>query len=622
MGFEKAKGCNKFRNFTVVLTVVFLALVTLLKSKDHYSVTGDPLVGHSHRNDVDGANRSGNNITIVDFFKPYDPAYPTSAPTSRFFKKINLRPLSPYSIPRVNFTVWIDEQYDISFERLLLNIGDQNLANYDSLRGNNVLEGVIIASPSQNEPNYFFQWIRDSAIAMNTIVFNLFSLDAESAESAGLNVTLAGTVLKYLKNSYELQRLENPSGSGVDSDLLKGLGEPKWNVDNRPFLDAWGRPQNDGPSLRTLTSFHFLRELQKNSVSLEDVIAQYESHFQHELDLPFENERELYENIIFWDLQFVVKNWKDNTFDLWEEIQGQHFFTSIVQISSIKVAIAFLKDHEKDWSDLQEFVNDLETCYDELTSFIFEESGFLNPNKNFIVETPSMLHSRSGLDIAVIIGSILTHNYELSNSSNSIPFDVDDSGVLNTLYSMVRSMEIIYPINHQRAKLKTGVALGRYPEDIYDGVKTSEGNPWFLSTAYASELLYRLILRNYQFGDDLIISLDNWESEFWTLIFEGFDDYVAEDNLNYNGNSNGNKNTYQLVIPFNSPAFNQTMLSIFDLAESFLDKIREHVSDDGNMSEQFNKYTGYLQGAENLSWSYGAFWTSCNVRSKVLELLQ
>lgn len=569
--------------------------------------------GHYHYKDD---QNSSNNVTIVDFFKPYDPAYPTSLPSDTYFRRINLRPLSPYSVARVNFTDWINEQFDATFEKLLNNIGDSNLPN--TLISQGVTEGAIIASPSKVTPDYFYQWIRDSAITINTVISNLFPLpmgslekknDASFAPFAEINVTLAGTVLKYINNSYTLQRLGNPSGQGVNTgadNSLRGLGEPKWNVDDKPFLGSWGRPQNDGPALRSISIFHLLKHLEMNNLSLQDIITKCETQQKKAFDLPFHNETELYEQVLYWDLQFIIQNWQEDSFDLWEEVNGKHFFTSLVQLTTIKLGISYLK--EKETGVDENFIRQLENCYNQISTFITMEGGFLNPNKNFVVETPSILNARSGLDIAVIIGSLLTHD---DHFSTNIPFDVSDSGILNTLYSLVKSMEIIYPINHQRANLKIGVALGRYPEDIYDGVGTSEGNPWFLATASASELLYKLIWKNYQSKDDLIIPLNTWESEFWTLIFEGFEDYPKDDT----------KHGYQLVIPYGSPAFKQTMISIFDLGESFLDKIREHASEEGCMSEQFNKYTGYLQGAENLTWSYGAFWSSCHIRSRVLPLL-
>lgn len=542
------------------------------------------------------------NVTIVDFFKPFDPAHPTSLPLQDCYRRINLRPRAPYSVARANFTEWVERQRELSFERLLHNVADSALAT-SHLVSEGAAEGVVIASPSKASPDYFFQWVRDSAITMHTVVKNLFPVVVpfHDIEGAGVNVTLARTLLKYVNNSYVLQRSDNPSGSGVDGpdgDSLHGLGEPKWMIDNDPFTENWGRPQNDGPALRAFTIFSLLNELRLNGIELGDVIKRC----NFDTDLKFGNETELFEQIIYWDLKFILLNWKEDSFDLWEEVRGMHFFTSLVQFTAVKMGIQFLE--QRDDPDKQALLQDLRTCLGEMAEFLTFDSGFINPNKNYIVETPSALDTRSGLDIAVIIASILTHG---NNFDLGVPFDVTDTGVLNTLYSLVKSMGVIYPINHQRAPLNIGVALGRYPEDTYDGVGTSEGNPWFLATSAASELLFRLVLENYRAQKDLVIPLDRWKSEFWTLVFDEFQHYPEHE--------------YKLVIPWGSPAFHQTMISLFDLGDSFLDKVREHAADAGEMSEQFNKYTGYLQGARDLTWSYEALWSSLDARQQALPLV-
>ena len=90
---------------------------------------------------------------------------------------------------------------------------------------------------------------------------------------------------------------------------------------------------------------------------------------------------------------------------------------------------------------------------------------------------------------------IVHHNNNNANDDddNDFPFDVDNGLVLTTLRYLIQDMTLRYPINFQDNF--QGVALGRYPEDIYDGYGKSEGNPWFISTATASELIYRLIYK-------------------------------------------------------------------------------------------------------------------------------
>lgn len=58
---------------------------------------------------------------------------------------------------------WLQEQRNVSVERVLDNIGPSGPHP-------SVLPGVVIASPSQAHPDYFYQWIRDSALTINSIV--------------------------------------------------------------------------------------------------------------------------------------------------------------------------------------------------------------------------------------------------------------------------------------------------------------------------------------------------------------------------------------------------------------------------------------------------------------------
>ncbi|CAR27619.1 hypothetical protein ZYGR_0N01010 [Zygosaccharomyces rouxii] len=545
-----------------------------------------------------------NRIIIQDFFKPYDPSYPTSLPTTTYYRRINLRPLSAHRISRANFTLWLEEQTSISFEKILENIGDSDI---NDLYQQNVAEGAVIASPSKDKPDYFFQWPRDAAITVNTVISNLMGSDN------AINLTLAKTIVKYLNNSAILQRIPNPSGEGVGGTdpQLKGLGEPKFEVDNKAFEGNWGRPQNDGAPLRLIATFHFLEKLAKQKIPLSQLLSNLKID-----GLSFHDEDSLFENLIRYDLEFVLNNWKVDSFDLWEEVKGRHFFTSLVQLSATKLGIDFMKsnpDRQKD-----PLLKELQRTSTELNDFLTLEGGFLNPHKNYIVETPSSLNSRSGLDTAVLIASLLTHADDGETSPYNLPFGVNDSGILNTLHALTSIMAIIYPVNHQRYSPRMGVALGRYPEDVYDGVNTSEGNPWFLCTSTAAQLLYQLIHKIYAEESDLEIPVNTWESKFWTSIFEGFEAYPSS---LFIGGNNGSDGAFRLVIPYNSPAFHQTMASLLDYGDSFLDKLREHVSDNGSMSEQFNKYTGIMQGARDLTWSHGALWSSSHFREQVLPLL-
>jgi len=53
--------------------------------------------------------------------------------------------------------------------------------------------------------------------------------------------------------------------------------------------------------------------------------------------------------------------------------------------------------------------------------------------------------------------------------------------------------------------------------------------------------------------------------------------------------------------------FVEYLVDMFKYADSFLNVIRWHATDDGRLSEQFNRYTGFQRGAEQLTWSHGSF---------------
>ncbi|CCH43637.1 Glucoamylase, intracellular sporulation-specific [Wickerhamomyces ciferrii] len=506
----------------------------------------------------------------------------------------NLYNIYPYNdVNKTEFNNWIEKQFHISFNKILLNIADPILNN-DLIENDNVTPGANLASTSKKHPDYFYQWIRDGAITINSLISHLNEFDSFQ------NETLQKVVENYIKNNYHLQRLDNWSGKFNDSsdplNKFKNLGEPKFHVDSTPFNQVWGRPQNDGPALRIISIDKFIKSLNnhgKQFIQTDEIIK---------------STRDIYKLIIKLDLKFIIANWNLENFDLWEEVNSFHFFTSLTQLKALKIGLKYFKNFNDE--DL-EFGENLQTVLIDLTKFIYEDSGFINYKLNHIVETPSFLHERSGLDAAIIIGSLITHD----DFDDVVPFDVNDGLILNTLSELIKTMKYLYPINHSKINLNLGVALGRYPEDIYDGYKTSEGNPWFLTTLSASELLFKLIANLYNLKQDLIIDSSN-QHFYYNNVIELNSIYSNSPLIKH---SNGHD--LILKIPYNSLAFNQTIGNLFAFGDSFLEIIREHVSNDGSISEQFNKYTGFMQGAENLTWSYGNYWNAYKWRQRAFNLI-
>nr|QFG74375.1 MAG: glycosyl hydrolase family 15 [Megaviridae environmental sample] len=166
--------------------------------------------------------------------------------------------------------------------------------------------GSIVASPTKNNPNYFYHWIRDSALTMKVIIkeYELTS-----------NPVYLDIILKYVNYEYNLQKLNS----------LSGLGEPKYNTNTTTFNDSWGRPQNDGPALRSTNMINISRLLKSN---FNNVVEK------------------MIEPIIEKDLEYVLANYDKQSFDLWEEKHGYHFYTRIVQAKFLKEAIKYFERSE------------------------------------------------------------------------------------------------------------------------------------------------------------------------------------------------------------------------------------------------------------------------------------
>lgn len=115
-----------------------------------------------------------------------------------------------------NLDGWISKERVVAWEYLLDNIAP------GGINAEGAAPGTVIASPSKTYPNYFYQWVRDSAITMKGIV-NEYG----KTTNAGLREVLE----QYLKIQATIQGTVNPSGDYSTG----GLGEPKFMVNGDPF---------------------------------------------------------------------------------------------------------------------------------------------------------------------------------------------------------------------------------------------------------------------------------------------------------------------------------------------------------------------------------------------------
>ncbi|KAH6614175.1 Six-hairpin glycosidase-like protein [Boeremia exigua] len=477
---------------------------------------------------------------------------------------------------------WIQQEERIALDKLLANVapGGQNV------KGLGVAPGTVVASPSQDGPDYWYQWVRDAAITMNTLV-DVYA-DDTSSELGGR----ASNILDaYTSLQQTIQRTSNPSGTFND---LSGLGEPKFEVDGQPFTGSWGRPQRDGPALRALTLIHYLREYNASHPTLwtssqaDDFFAPY-----YEASMPPTS-------VIKADLEYVSHFWNQSGFDLWEEVEGLHFFTLMVSARSLRegsqLARVFGDLGAADWYTLQAgYIENLLT-------------KFWNKQKGHLVET--LWSKRSGLDCGLLLGSL--HALPAADSDDDAVYPPWSDEVLVSLLALSTDQRDRFPINSNPWSSDDdaddddeqpfeGTGLGRYPEDKYNGYTTTHhGNPWFLCTSSAAEILFRTASH---IADSSKLTISSTALPFYTSL-------LASSSLDVNEGTYGP----------NDALFHSTIERLSTVGDQFLTVVRKHVDSEGGMSEQFDKETGFMTGARDLTWSYGAFLQAVRARKSVKGL--
>lgn len=425
---------------------------------------------------------------------------------------------------------WIPQQEQISLRNLLRNVSPAGTA-----------KGAVVASPSHHDPDYWYHWVRDAALVMDVIV------DAYSKTSApDKKAYFLDLLWNYVEFSRLNQMTATPSG---------GPGEPKFNVDGTAFVGPWGRPQNDGPALRALTLIRFAKTL--ISESKADELRRISS-------------------VIKYDLEFVSHHWRDACFDLWEEIKGLHFYTLISQYQSMVEGASYIA--------LLGDAGAAEWYRKQAGEIKVELMKFWDSQHNFIVSTRNRVggidYKKSNLDSSVLLGVL--------HSGAEDIFSVDDPKVEATVLKLKQTFKNLYSINQSGPP---GVAIGRYPEDKYDGYSSvGDGNPWILITNSFAEYYYRLGSM-YLKRKRIIITPGN--HEFFKDL--GFDLPLG-------------------VISPDSQRFSDLISRLQSEGDEYLIRVKYHLDTDGQMSEQMNRWSGYLQGARDLTWSYASFITALESR--------
>jgi len=364
---------------------------------------------------------------------------------------------------------WIEEQARCSAQLMERAISATHLRRVRAPFGQDIVpaRGSVLASPAiadwNPEPDYFFHWVRDSAIVMRTVV----ELAARATDDAGRR-RWAQHFADFVAFSLRLTRLDGGNSASPlartdpefrkflrpDDDIraLTGdalLGEPRFNPDGTIDVLRWSRPQYDGPALRALACLRFLAA----GGARDDAI----------------------ERLLRTDLDFTVRHAGETCIGPWEEADedAHHYYTALVQLGALA--------HGRAW--LGEAGGGAEARLRALL-----ERHWSAEHEVYAAIVPLAGGGRDDLVDSACLLAVL--DADLPDG----PHSVDDPRVWRTLDALEALFAREFPINRGRA----APALGRSRRDRYFG-----GGAWYVTTLAAASLCYRRAARG---GGDALIA--------------------------------------------------------------------------------------------------------------------
>ncbi|PVU97162.1 hypothetical protein BB561_000711 [Smittium simulii] len=445
---------------------------------------------------------------------------------------------------------WADKQYNISLKKIFANISPDGAKR-----------GSVCASPSKSNPDYFYHWVRDSALTMSFLVDSLDCLKGE-----------------YINTISKLEDITEFSSSITQiPNTISGLGEPKYNMDGSAFNDNWGRPQNDGPALRAISLIKYANHL---------ISQRKQIYF-------------LYCNsncTINRDLDYIVENWKAPSFDIWEEVKGTHYYSMMTQIKALEMG-----------QRISALFGDFESAkryyFTSMEMQLYLEK-FWDKNNQIIKSTINWSGGLPGkprdLDAQAILALLHTWDSDTDFYNN------------NTITRTLSTTIGLFKVFMQEYKITSfglpAIAMGRYQGDKYNGYDSNGfGNPWPLLTMSIAELYYK-IANGFMLEQRILI-------DYTTLKFINYP-FQFKIKLKIKLSEN-----QTILISHNTVEFWDIIKALFYNGEEFLKRVKYHTAIDGSMSEQWNRDSGFNQGAADLTWSYTAFCTMKNERDKIKKNL-
>jgi glucoamylase len=329
--------------------------------------------------------------------------------------------------------------------------------------------GSVLASPAiadwDPDPDYFFHWVRDSAIVMRAVA-GLMGDAAGEAERGRWRrhfedfVTFSGR-LSRLDGAQWLARTSYRQSTRrgyrrflrreAEFRRLKGeklLGEPRFNADGSLDFLRWSRPQYDGPALRALACLDFLAVGGPVSDALTGLLRQ--------------------------DIDFTVCTADKPCIGPWEEAgeNAHHYHVGLAQLGALVHGRAWAADEAQRRKAEDRLRAGLDAHWRD--GHGVDGHGVYAAIREATAESADDL-----IDSAVLLAVL---DADLADG----PHSAGDPRVQATQAALEAMFAREFPINHARP-LGRGPALGRSRGDRYFG-----GGAWYPTTLAAAGLCYRL----------------------------------------------------------------------------------------------------------------------------------
>lgn len=305
--------------------------------------------------------------------------------------------------------------------------------------------GIVVAALQMKDPDYYFHWVRDSALVMHTV-----------AEAFALQRPYASRELferqfdDFLQLSRRLQTTPSPFG----------LGEPRYTVSAEVDSLPWSRPQYDGPALRALCVLEYFKAEAATQVSnsIRDALAV---------------------QVLRTDLDYLTTVWNQRGFDVWEELRADNYQTRLVQLAALEQGADWLEHQGGSAEQVARYRSIVHLLEPLLDDHWDPTRGFLR-SQLAIVATDGYTAKKTDLDSEVIVAVV---DADRAGDAQSVLDDRVQASVA-VLEDLFRDS---FPINH---RADVGLGYGRYRGDTYYG-----GNAFVFITADFATFYYRLARR-------------------------------------------------------------------------------------------------------------------------------